>query len=312
MASALNRSPAPRLAGSPAARDELTQGHAGVSGGEAPGRLRPPLAWGRGVMRRFAKWHIWLGWLAGVPLVLWTLSGLVMVAKPIEEVRGDHLRREAPPAALARGAEIEVRLPLDKPVTQVSTRVEQGRVITRLTYADGGVERFDAAGQKLGPLSDVEARLLVSQAIAGGDRVAGVQLTSADAPPLDFRRPVAAWQVTLADGTRVYVGRDSGEIEAVRTRWWRVFDFMWGLHIMDLQTREDTHHPILILFAALALVSTLLGVTLLFRRRKACVPAPRLAGMPTARDKLPGGQAGTSGKAAPDGLRSPPSRRLSA
>ena len=57
----------------------------------------------------------------------------------------------------------------------------------------------------------------------------------------------------------------------MRTRWWRFYDFFWGLHIMDLQTREDSHHPILIVFAVLALVGSLLGTTLLFRRRKARV-----------------------------------------
>jgi hypothetical protein len=226
-------------------------------------------------MRSFAKWHIWLGWLAGVPLVLWCLSGLVMVAKPIEEVRGDHLRREVTPIALPAGTDIAVRLPADRsrPVVAVATRVEEGRVITRLTYADDTVERFDADGRKLAPLSDVEARLLVAKRVVGGDQVRDVRLTDADDPPLDFRQPIAAWQVTLADGTHVYVGRDSGEIAALRTRWWRVFDFMWGIHIMDLQTREDTHHPILILFAVLALVSSVLGTTLLFRRRKARVSA---------------------------------------
>ena len=89
--------------------------------------------------------------------------------------------------------------------------------------------------------------------------------------PFDFRRPLPVWQVALADGTHIYVGRDTGEIEAVRTRWWRIFDFMWGLHIMDLQEREDTSHPILILFTALALIGTLMGTMLLFRRRKARV-----------------------------------------
>jgi len=222
-------------------------------------------------MRRFAKWHIWLGWLAGVPLVLWCLSGLVMVAKPIEEVRGNHLRREIAPAALPAGTEIAIRLPSDRsrPILSATTRVEEGRVITRLTYADDSVERFDSDGRRLAPFSDVEARLLVARRIVGGDQVRDVRLTDADNPPLDFRQPIAAWQVTLADGTHVYVGRDSGEIAAVRTRWWRVFDFMWGLHIMDLQTREDTHHPILIVFAVIALASSLLGTTLLFRRRRA-------------------------------------------
>ena len=226
-------------------------------------------------MRLLARWHIWLGWLTGVPLVLWCLSGLVMVARPIDEVRGTDLRREIAPAALPPGADIAVRLPADRarPVTGVATRVEGGRVITRLTYADARVERFDADGRKLPPFSDVEARLLVASAIVGGDQVAAVRLFGADAPPPDFRQPVAAWQVTLADGTHVYVARDSGEIAAVRTRWWRVFDFFWGLHIMDLQTREDTHHPLLIGFAVLALIGSVLGTALLFRRRKARVRA---------------------------------------
>ena len=77
------------------------------------------------------------------------------------------------------------------------------------------------------------------------------------------------WQVALEDGTNVYVGTETGRIEAVRTRWWRTFDFMWGLHIMDLQEREDTHHPTLILFALLSVTGALLGCILMFRHRKA-------------------------------------------
>ena len=121
---------------------------AGVSGDETPGRERPPPSRGRGFMRRFAKWHIWLGWLTGVPLVLWCVSGLVMVARPIEEVRGDHLRRELGPVALPAGTDIAIRLPADpaRPVVSAATRVEEGRVITRLAYADESVERFDESG----------------------------------------------------------------------------------------------------------------------------------------------------------------------
>ena len=43
---------------------------------------------------------------------------------------------------------------------------------------------------------------------------------------------------------------------------------MWGLHIMDLQDREDTSHPILILFAALSVIGALMGCVLMFGRRK--------------------------------------------
>ena len=47
-----------------------------------------------------------------------------------------------------------------RPVTSVTTRIENGQVITRLGYADDSVERFDAEGRKLAPFSDVEARPL--------------------------------------------------------------------------------------------------------------------------------------------------------
>ena len=225
------------------------------------------------VMRSFAKWHIWLGWLVGFPVLMWTVTGLVMVAKPIEEVRGNHLRKDVPDRALPADTRIAVALPADstRPVRSVSTQVERGETVTRIAYMDGSVGRFRPDGSSMGPISDVEARLIVAERIEGGDRVVSTTRYAADAVPFDFRRPLPVWQVALEDGTHVYVGVDTGAIEAVRTRWWRVFDFVWGLHIMDLQTREDTHHPILIGFALLSVIGALLGCVLMFRRRKAAM-----------------------------------------
>ena len=75
------------------------------------------------------------------------------------------------------------------------------------------------------------------------------------------------------DGTRVYVDDITGEVLALRTRWWRIFDFMYGLHIMNLQTREGSHSVIMIVFSSLAVFGSLLGCILMFRRRKARVRA---------------------------------------
>ena len=220
-------------------------------------------------MRLFAEWHIWLGWLVGVPILMWTVTGLVMVAKPIEEVRGNHLRKEIAEEALPRDTNIAVSLPSDStaPVRSVATQVERGEVVTRITYMDGTSDRFRADGSKMSPLSEIEARMIVEEAIVGGAEVASATRFAADEVPLDFRREMPVWQVVLQDGTHVYVGTETGRIEAVRTEWWRTFDFMWGLHIMDLETREDTSHPLLIGFAALGVLGSLLGCILMFRRR---------------------------------------------
>jgi hypothetical protein len=224
-------------------------------------------------MRTLAKWHIWLGWLVGVPIVLWLATGLLMVSRPIEVVRGEHLRRElpAPPLVLPGSA---LAGP-DAQLKEMRVTMQNGRPVAILTTLGGATRRVDfASGTPLPALDAAAARALVAERIVGGDKVARVTLFTADRTPFDFRREEAVWQVALTDGTHVYVGRDTGEIEAVRTRWWRAFDLAWGLHIMDLSEREDTSHPVLIIFAALSLGGALIGCVLMFRRRKARPPVP--------------------------------------
>ena len=89
-------------------------------------------------MRRFAKWHIWLGWLVGVPMVMWLVSGLLMVITPIDEVRGNHLRIEVEEPTLPPDTNIAVTLPDDpaRPVRSVTTAMERGKVVTTIAYAE--------------------------------------------------------------------------------------------------------------------------------------------------------------------------------
>ena len=224
-------------------------------------------------MHRLARWHIWLGWLVAIPLLLWTVSGLVMVARPIDEVRGTNLRvkvHEQPlPANFAPTLPFLSRGQPD--VAKYALSMRHGVPTARVEYADKQVALFDARnGAQLTPLDQAAALEIARQGVGGvSDTAVSVTLFSADAVPFDFRKAIPVWQISLTDGTNIYVGRDTGEIEAVRTRFWRLFDFMWGLHIMDPQAREDTHHPLLIASAVLALVSVVFGIVLLFRRRKA-------------------------------------------
>jgi hypothetical protein len=224
------------------------------------------------VRHTLRRWHIWLGWLVGVPMLFWTLSGVVMVWKPIEEVRGSELLREPAPVRLAfrpippatEGLALE-RLSLEPRAAGPRWVIEARGAPVRL--AD------PLTGRLLPPLGPAEAAREVTSRYTGSATVTAITRTSADAPPLDLRRPLAAWQVRMSDGTHFYVDAGSGEVIARRTRWWRFYDWMWGLHIMDLDTREDTHNPWLVGFGLAALVTTVLALLLLpfavRRRRKA-------------------------------------------
>jgi hypothetical protein len=219
---------------------------------------------GRGKYRR---WHIWLAWVAAVPILLWVVSGLIMVARPIEEVRGEGLLSDPAPIRLA-GPPVP---PLIAGVPVTSLSLEQRAVgpLWVIKLPDGKVRIADpGTGLLLPDLSANDARREVEARYAGKAKVQSVARTRAEDPPMDLRRPIAAWQVTMNDGAHFYVDAASGQIVATRTRWWRFYDFMWGLHIMDPKTREDTHNPFVILFGLVALGMSVLGTILLSKALK--------------------------------------------
>jgi uncharacterized iron-regulated membrane protein len=216
--------------------------------------------------RMLARWHIWLGWLIAVPLILWTATGLWMVARPIEEVRGEALRREPPVLSVALNPVPVNAIP---PKThKIELVVRTDRPVWIIHAHDGAIQTADATtGEVLPEVDAALARRISDAALVSPGTVVSVQRFGADANPIELRRGRPAWRVRYADDVHVYVDAQSGAVLAVRTRQWRIFDFMLGLHIMDLQEREDSSHPLLIVFAALALLGVVIGTVLLFRRR---------------------------------------------
>lgn len=218
--------------------------------------------------RIFMKWHIWLGWLIGVPLILWTASGLFMVARPIEEVRGNHLRAEQKHIAVPF-ENIVMFADNGNAVTGAQLIAQDNKLVWIVNYEGGRIARFDATtGKASARIDQTEAQSAAETLYLPEAQVRSVRYFAADNSPSDLRREKASWQVHFADGTNIYIDALTGETLAVRTRFWRAFDFMWGLHIMDLQTREDTSHPILMGSAVLALIGSTLGFIMLFTRRK--------------------------------------------
>lgn len=223
--------------------------------------------------RMILRWHVWLGWLVGVPLLLWTASGLFMASWPIDTIRGEHLKAEAPalPAIMPVPPVLQGR-----PVQVLTLAQQAGKPVWLIDYADGGKRRADArTGALLPQVSAREAEAIARASFAGPDTLTGIRKFSAEDAPIDLRRPRPSWQARFADDTHVYVDAETGAVLATRSGLWRMFDFMWGLHIMDLQTRENTSHPILIGFAALAMLSILIGIVLLPLRRAKGQSAPQ-------------------------------------
>ena len=220
------------------------------------------------MMLRFARWHIWLGWLVGLPILMWTVTGLVMIARPLEEVRGDDLRPE--PAPLAIG---DYAMPdFGEPVSELQLVQQAIGPVWIVTTAEGARRRYFAPeATLLQPVIDSAARELSDHVYAGKARLETVAYIPYDEVPIELRRPVNAWRLHYSDDTNLYLEAATGELLAVRTPGWRIYDFAWGLHLMDPQTREDTHQPLIVVFTVLSVIGATLGCILLFRRRKAKV-----------------------------------------
>ncbi len=223
------------------------------------------------LMQRLARWHIWLGWVVALPILMWAITGLVMVARPIEQVRGEHLRAASAPI---NPAQVVFPPRIGEPIREARLVPHPDGPQWVVTAADGNRWRYSAVhGTATPPVVEDEARRIARAAYSGE---AALEATAYFAPgeaPLEARASGAVWQARFADGVHLYVDDATGEVLALRTGGWRLYDFMWGLHIMDPQTREDTQNVFVIAFAVATLIGAALGSILLFRRRKARIRA---------------------------------------
>ena len=202
------------------------------------------------------RWlHLWGGVIVGVQIILWVASGLVMVARPLDDVRGTTLRRE--PAAL----QVPAALPALAGVEKLELGSLLGKPVWKLT--DGqGKRLLDAATGQTIAITAAQAEA-IARAGTKMDGPVTVTAITPDTPASDWRE-TSGFRVEFADDVRVYI-TTQGDIGAVRTPWWRFYDLFWGLHIMDWQDRENTHGPVIIAATLLSLGVVLTGALLTVR-----------------------------------------------
>ena len=65
----------------------------------------------------------------------------------------------------------------------------------------------------------------------------------------------------------IYQNPYTGEILAIRSQQWRIWDLMWGLHIMDWTERDNIGNIFLKIFSFIALFTAATGIILFFKRK---------------------------------------------
>lgn len=216
-----------------------------------------------------SRLHKWLALVIGAQLLLWFASGAVMSFWPIDEIHGDHLVDRKTVEALPSGLVLANTAAYlnGGGANRVTLRMLHGKPVAEVIRGSRTL-LFDAtSGAPLPPVDAELATAIARKAWIGGDVGAPVTTKVTSATP-EYRGPLPAWRVAFPDpdDTSVFVASDTGQIAAVRTANWRLFDFFWGLHIMNWTERDNFNTWWLLAFAIGGLVLGLAGTVLLVIR----------------------------------------------
>ena len=206
--------------------------------------------------------HKYLSFFISVQLFLWTVSGIYFAFNKIELVRGEQYR-------------LKESFPINFNEVKFSrSDVQQVKAINRLgeiifvVSGSKSTEYLDSFGAPVNKLNKSEVFEIVSS--SSTLKPIDLEEITEFSKGSEFRgRNLPLYKVTsLNDKDKkinLYLNVFSGEITAVRSLQWRIWDLMWGFHIMDWQTRDKINNIFLQIFSILALVSSISGIMLFFR-----------------------------------------------
>ena len=206
--------------------------------------------------------HKYLSFFISLQLFLWTISGIYFAFNKIELVRGEQYR-------------LTESFPINFDEVKFSrSDVQQVKAINRLgeiifvVSGNQGIEYLDPFGTPINKLNKNEVFEIVSS--SSTLKPIDLEEITESSKGSEFRgRNLPLYKVTsLNDKDKkinLYLNVFSGEITAVRSLQWRIWDLMWGFHIMDWQTRDKINNIFLQIFSILALVSSISGIMLFFR-----------------------------------------------
>lgn len=190
-----------------------------------------------------------------------------MVAVHIDYIHGDYLVRNAAPeqrrleglvtpaavvAAQPDAREVRLQTLLDRPVWRVETK-------------DGAYVVDARSGQRLSQLTELQAREIARRIYTGRPDIVSAKLLTKAPLEMQSRKP-PYWRIEFEGWNQptLYISPTTGELISRRHNLWRIFDFVWMMHIMDYEGRTNVNNPLLRVATWSAVLMALAGAWLLY------------------------------------------------
>ena len=192
--------------------------------------------------------HRYLSIFVSIQLLLWTISGIYFAYNKIELVRGE-----------------QYRLPVD-----VEYRIFDRLGVSIIEKNDNGDKTYETYpdGTEVEPLTKDEALLIASKKTSLNP-IDGI-LINETYKGAEFRGrdlPIFKVQTDTEDNINIYINPLTGDISAIRSDSWRLWDLFWALHIMDYQDRDNINNLLLKILSILALMTSISGIVLFFIKK---------------------------------------------
>jgi uncharacterized iron-regulated membrane protein len=232
------------------------------------------------------KAHRYLGVLLGIQFLLWTIGGLYFSWSNMDEVHGDFEKKKAPYLPVG-SALISPSVAIDSinkthridslislQLIEISGRpYYQVRSVSNRRHGSGHEHAMQTAtrlvdavtGRLKSPLTKQEAIEVAKKRFNGEPKVKSVEYLTTTNGHHEYREsPLPAYAITFdhPSGATVYVATELGTVQKFRNDKWRVFDFLWMLHTMDYQSRDNLGNIMLRIFSIFGLVTVISGFVL--------------------------------------------------
>jgi len=192
---------------------------------------------------KIRTFHRWIGPIIGVQLSIWVVTGVYFAWISIGSIKGDDKKVKVDPSPISLGELIspkDLAIPPGFLVKVVKLESTPMGVVYRVDALTEEVLVFDArTGTALPHLTLESARSLgKAQVTIQSQVLEGALVTEKGG---EYKGPVPAYRIVFDDllSTRLYLDPWTGKLIVQRNLLWRVYDFMWMLHIMDYTEREN-------------------------------------------------------------------------
>lgn len=226
---------------------------------------------------RIRRWHRWLGMVVGVQLSFWVISGVYFAWVPLDKVRGRD--QTVSPQKYQLSAANQYQSPGDILRTYGETYAigeirltQDGDTPIYLILNDTRepvLKIHAVSGIALSPITRDQAIALAAKDYGATFELHDIQYIN-EKPPEDYRGSLPVFRVAVADSrrTNLYIHPVNGQIIARRNAYWRWYDRLWMLHILDFKERENFNNPLLriVVLGGLGLVVS--GYLLLWTSRR--------------------------------------------